>query len=63
MGERLVEYENLEIASKKDVEININFLAFKDEDLDFIDTIFEKMKEIEKEYKVNCTPVNINITR
>lgn len=63
MGERLVEYENSEIASKKDVEMNINFLAFKDEDLDFIDTIFEKIKKIEKEYKVNCTPVNINITR
>ena len=47
--------------TRKNVGIDINFVAFKYEDLKFLDDIFKKIEYLEKEYKIDCTPININI--
>ena len=46
---------------RKNVGIDINFVAFKYDDLSFLDDVFKKIEYLEKEYKIDCTPININI--
>lgn len=47
--------------TRKKVGIDINFVAFKYEDLKFLDDVFKKIEYLEKEYKIDCTPISINI--
>ena len=46
---------------KRLVEVNISMLACNYEELSFLDDVFIKINELEKECKINCTPITINI--
>lgn len=43
------------------VKVNVSLLACDPEELSFLDDVFKKIKELEKEYKIICTPITINI--
>lgn len=48
-------------ADKRLVEMNVSMLAGNYEELSFLDDVFIKINELEKEYKISCTPITINI--
>lgn len=46
---------------EKLVKVNVSLLACDPVELSFLDDVFKKINELEKEYKINCTPITINI--
>ena len=46
---------------EKLVKVNVSLLACDPEELSFLDDVFKKINQLEKEYKIICTPITINI--
>lgn len=61
MENKNCDYKCSDYADKRLVEVNVSMLACDYDDLSFLDDAFFKIHELEKEYKISCTPITINI--
>ncbi|KWZ77441.1 hypothetical protein [Anaerococcus tetradius] len=64
--EEIVENKNCDCkcatnTDEKLVKANVSLVACDFEDLSLLDDVFKKINELEKEHKINCTSITINI--
>lgn len=53
--------KNMDYTDERLVRVDISVMACDYDGLSFLDDVFCKIYELEKVYKISCTPITINI--